>query len=119
LPSYYREGVPRILLEAASMELPVITTDNVGCRDIIRHNYNGFLCKKQDVNNLAYWMEQMLNTSPEKRQAMGRRGRNLVLNVFREELIVNRYLAVLERYAAVQPAMRQDALIPVVQLEAK
>lgn len=119
LPSYYREGVPRILLEAASMELPVITTDNVGCRDIIRHNYNGFLCKKRDIHSLAYWMKQMLHLSPEKRLIMGRRSRNLVVNIFQEELIVNRYLAVLEQYASIVPPLREEALVPVVQLEAK
>ncbi len=119
LPSYYREGVPRILLEAASMELPVISTDNVGCRDIARHNYNGYLCAKRDVRGLAHCMEQMLQLPPEKRQAMGRRGRNLVLHNFREALVVNRYLAVLEQYFSIIPMARQETLAPIVQMEIK
>lgn len=119
LPSYYREGVPRILLEAASMELPIITTDNVGCRDIVHHNYNGYLCKKRDVPDLAHWMEQMLCTPSEKRQAMGRRGRNLVLTIFQEERIVNRYLSILKQYASITPPLRVEAFTPIVQLEAK
>ena len=35
LPSFYREGVPRTLMEAAAMSKPLITTDNVGCRDVV------------------------------------------------------------------------------------
>lgn len=119
LPSYYREGVPRILLEAASMELPVITTDNVGCRDIVRHNFNGYLCKKKDMDSLSHWLEQMYLTKPEKRQIMGRRGRNLVLNIFQEELIVNRYLASIRKHAYIKPQLRAIKLEAIVQLEVK
>ncbi|MCG7859572.1 glycosyltransferase, partial [Flavihumibacter sediminis] len=46
-PSYYNEGVPRSLLEAASMELPIITTNNTGCRDVVEDGVNGYLCQIQ------------------------------------------------------------------------
>ena len=46
LPSY-REGMPRALLEAAAMGRPIITTDAVGCREVVDDGVNGFLCRVQ------------------------------------------------------------------------
>lgn len=98
LPSYYREGVPRILLEAASMQLPIITTDNVGCKDIVKHGQNGFLCRKKDAAHLAFWMEKMIQLPAKERMQMGTNGRLITHHSFREELIFNRYLNVLQQY---------------------
>ena len=53
LPSYYREGTPRILLESASMQKPIITTDNIGCRDVVDDGVNGYLCKVKNALDLA------------------------------------------------------------------
>ncbi len=104
LPTYYREGVPRILLEAASLEIPMIATDNVGCKDIVRHDYNGFLCNKKDVIDLAYWMEKMLQLSEKKRKVMGANGRLVAHCYFREELVIERYLSVLQHYMNLNPS---------------
>ena len=51
-PSYYREGVPRSLIESAAMGLPIITTDSVGCREVVKDGVNGFLCLPQNSNDL-------------------------------------------------------------------
>lgn len=48
LPSAYREGIPRVLLEAASMGLPIVTTDSPGCREVVENNINGFLVPIRD-----------------------------------------------------------------------
>jgi glycosyltransferase involved in cell wall biosynthesis len=48
-PTYYHEGIPRVLLEAASMGLPIIATQSPGCDEIVEHNTNGFLVPKQDT----------------------------------------------------------------------
>ena len=53
LPSYYREGIPRTLLEAAAMGRPIITTGAAGCREVVDDAVNGFLCRVQDVDDLA------------------------------------------------------------------
>ena len=53
LPSYYREGIPRTLLEASAMGRPIITTDAVGCREVVDDGVNGLLCRAQDVDHLA------------------------------------------------------------------
>lgn len=53
LPSYYREGVPKVLLEAASMGKPIVTTDMAGCREVVEHNKTGFLVRPRDPAQLA------------------------------------------------------------------
>jgi glycosyltransferase involved in cell wall biosynthesis len=56
LPSY-REGTPRSLLEAAAIARPIITTDAVGCREVVGDGVNGYLCKVRDAADLAVKME--------------------------------------------------------------
>lgn len=94
LPSY-REGIPRVLLEAASMEKPIITTDTVGCREVCKDRENGFLVKPKDPFSLAEGMIKFLQLSDEKKRKMGKRGRQIVLEEFDEKLIVDRYLAII------------------------
>ena len=53
LPSYYREGVPRTLLEALSMGRPIITTDTVGCRETVEDGVNGYFVPIKDSKALA------------------------------------------------------------------
>src|SRR5699024_9268056 len=57
LPSMYREGIPRSILEALSLGRAVITTDNVGCRETVIKNYNGILIEKNNVRELVSAME--------------------------------------------------------------
>ena len=70
LPSYYREGTPRSILEALSIGRPVITTDAPGCRETVEDGVNGFLVPPRDVNALAAAMEQFL-TRPDLIDRMG------------------------------------------------
>lgn len=70
LPSYYREGVPRTILEAMAMGKPIITTDNVGCRDTVRDGENGFLIPKRQLAELVEAMEKFLN-NPDLIESMG------------------------------------------------
>jgi len=53
LPSYYREGVPRVILEAMSMGKPVVTTDMPGCRDAVEDGKNGLLVPPKNSQALA------------------------------------------------------------------
>ena len=95
LPSYYREGVPRSLLEAAAMGRPIITTDAVGCREVVKDGVNGFLCRVRDEDDLAEKMERMLALSREERSEMGRHGREKMEREFDEGLVIDRYLEVI------------------------
>jgi glycosyltransferase involved in cell wall biosynthesis len=95
LPSY-REGTPRSLLEAAAMARPIITTDAVGCREVVDHEVNGYLCKVRDAEDLAEKMNQMLLLSPEHRISMGLRGRAKMEAEFDEKIVIGKYLAAIE-----------------------
>ncbi|MFH1819649.1 MAG: glycosyltransferase family 4 protein [Pseudomonadota bacterium] len=92
LPSYYREGVPRTLLEAAAMGLPVVTTDAAGCRDVVEDGVNGYLVRARDAADLADKMERMIALSSEARLEMGRRGRKKMECEFNERIVIDRYL---------------------------
>ena len=96
LPSYRGEGAPRTLLEAAAMGRPVVTTDAVGCREVVDDGINGFLCKVRDAQDLAEKLERIIQLSPEERAAMGRNGRAKVEREFSERRVVMRYLETIE-----------------------
>lgn len=93
LPSY-REGLPRALIEAASCGLPVITTDTVGCRDIVL-NGNGLLIKVGDIESLCQAVKFMVK-NPAVREKMGANGRRLALSRFDSKLICDQTFKVLE-----------------------
>jgi glycosyltransferase involved in cell wall biosynthesis len=65
LPTYYREGLPRTILEAMAMGRPIITTDWPGCRDAVKDGVNGFLVQPKDSRGLAEKMIYMIK-KPEK-----------------------------------------------------
>ncbi len=81
LPSYYREGVPKSLLEAAAMGKPVITTDMPGCREAVVDNVTGILIPARNVDALAEAM-CALAADPAKRLRMGKEGRKLAAERF-------------------------------------
>jgi glycosyltransferase involved in cell wall biosynthesis len=92
LPSY-REGIPRSLLEAAAMAKPIITTDAVGCREVVDDEINGFLVPVKDAPALARAMERMIN-DPEMRKRMGKAGRKKVEREFDEKIVIQKILEV-------------------------
>ena len=97
LPSFYREGVPRSLLEAAAMGKPIITTDSVGCRDAVDDGITGFLCLPRDVGDLSEKILLILKMSPEERNTMGLHGRGKMMREFDEKIIIERYLAIIDK----------------------
>jgi len=95
LPSY-REGLSRVLLEAASMEKSIITTDVPGCKDVVDHGVNGFLCKVKDSQSLANAMIDMIELPLEKRKAMGKKSREKVVNEFHEDILISKYISTIK-----------------------
>ena len=91
LPSY-REGTSNILLEAASMEKPIITTNTTGCKETVEDEVTGFLCKVKDAEDLADKMEKMYLLSEEDRKTMGRKGRQKIIKEFDKQIVINAYL---------------------------
>ena len=98
-PSFYSEGVPRCLMEAASMQLPVITSDNRGCKEVVTDNITGYLCNMNNPFDLADKMEKIMQLSGDERAAMGARGRQLVLEKFNIRRIIDVYDQVLPQPA--------------------
>ncbi len=91
LPSY-REGLSRVLLEAASMAKPIITTNVAGCREVVDDGVNGYLCEVKDADSLAEQMKKMMLLSEEARKEMGRKGREKVMREFDESVVIEKYL---------------------------
>lgn len=81
LPSYYKEGVPRTLIEGAALSKPLITTDVSGCRDIVINEYNGLLVPVKDSKKLSKAILYFAD-NPEARLEMGKKGRQLVFDKF-------------------------------------
>lgn len=74
LPSFYREGTPRSVLEAMSMGRPIITTDAPGCRETVIDGKNGFLVPVKDINALKSAMEKFIQ-EPGLISQMGKQSR--------------------------------------------
>jgi len=98
LPSY-REGLPRTLLEASAMAKPLVATDAVGCREVVRDGQNGFLVKPRSAKALAEGIARLLEDEG-LRKRMGERSRELV-EEFGIERVVERYVALYEEVADV------------------
>ena len=96
LPTFYPEGTPRSLLEAAAMAKPLIATDVPGCRDVLDHGINGFLCQPKDPESLSSAMLRMLRMNPEELRAMGAASRKKAETEFDEKIVISRYLKTIE-----------------------
>lgn len=95
LPSY-REGIPRTLLEAAAMARPIVTTDSVGCRDVVDDGVNGYLCKPRDAVDLADKISKVIALLHSERTAMGLRGREKIEREFDERIVIDKYLGAIK-----------------------
>ena len=94
LPSY-REGLPRVLIEAASSGLPIITTDVPGCREIVKNNFNGILVQVKNSNAIADAIITLLK-EPQLINYMGANGRKLAMNEFNEENFIKNSIKIYE-----------------------
>jgi glycosyltransferase involved in cell wall biosynthesis len=86
LPTYYREGIPRSILEALSVGMPIITTDSPGCRETITNYENGILVKPRDLNELEKAMRFFLE-NPAKIESMGLTSRKMAETIFDVNII--------------------------------
>ena len=91
LPSYYREGLPMVLLEAAACGCPIVTTDIPGCRDVVQHGRNGYLVPPHDVEALASAIVALAD-NPPLRASMSFAGRRRMEAEFNHEQIGEKML---------------------------
>ena len=91
----YREGLPKSLIEAAALGLPIITTDTVGCRECVDGGINGFLVPVGNSNLLAKKMIELVET-PELMQKMGRASRIKAEKEFSVEIVIEKTFVLYE-----------------------
>jgi glycosyltransferase involved in cell wall biosynthesis len=104
LPSL-REGVPKVLIEAAACGRPIVTTDAPGCREIVRHGENGLLVPVNNSKALADALRVMVQ-NPDVRLTMGRRGREIAVEEFSSERVIRETLGV---YRELMSATMKDS----------
>lgn len=105
LPSY-REGMPRVLLEAAAMGRLLIGADVPGCRQIVREGQTGFLAEPRSAASLAERMIDIIRLAPVERKRMAAKARQVVEAEFSEELVNNAYLTALSSIVPASPGAR-------------
>jgi len=93
LPSYYGEGLPKVLIEAASCGRPVITTDHPGCRDAIEPGVTGRLVPIRNPNALANEILSLLD-DPDLCKRMGQAGRKRAEKLFGINQVVNKHMQI-------------------------
>lgn len=80
-PSWYREGLPKSVIEAEAIGRPVVTTDSVGCRDTVVDGKNGYMIPIKDSDALAAALKKLID-NPELRQTMGKNAREFAVSKF-------------------------------------
>lgn len=100
-PSAYREGIPRVLLEAASMGLPIVTTDMPGCREVVEEGVNGCLVPVHDTSALTKAIMLLVQDS-ELRSRFGQTSRARAVELFDLSLVANQTLQIYESLLALK-----------------
>lgn len=93
LPSYYREGIPKSLIEATAIGRPIITTDSVGCRETVTDGVNGYLTPVKSPSVLAEKIKKLVNDS-QLRKEMGRESRKIAEKRFSVKTVINNHFAI-------------------------
>lgn len=99
LPSYYREGLPKSLIEAAACSLPLITTDSPGCREVVEHEVDGLLIPVRDAEALAAAVVR-IDDDPALAARLGAAARAKALERFDERIVIARTMEVYEELLA-------------------
>lgn len=94
-PSYYREGVPKSLIEAAAMGRPIVTTDSIGCKDTVIDGYNGFLVPVKDSDALVEKLTLLIEDGAF-RQIMGINSRKMAEKYFSIDSVIAEHMKVYE-----------------------
>jgi glycosyltransferase involved in cell wall biosynthesis len=96
LPSY-REGMPRVILEAFAVGRPSIVTNVTGCRAIVDDKINGLLCKVKSSKDLAEKMSIMIQLPYHKRVKFAENARNKVEIFYDEKIVINEYVKAIKK----------------------
>ena len=106
--SVYREGVPKVLLEACAAGIPVITTNVVGCRDVVSHEFNGLLVRPRDTHALACAMERVIRER-EKLPVWGGNARTKAEQNYDVQEVIRKHIEILKQIAREQGLVYHSA----------
>lgn len=95
LPSY-REGLPKVIIEAMAVGKPVIVTNTAGCRDTVIDNENGYLIEVKSANSLAMAMQKMIELKDHEREKMGLKSREIAVKKFDIKIVNESYLKMIQ-----------------------
>ena len=93
LPSYYGEGLPKILIEAAACGKPIVTTNHPGCREAIINRKTGYIVPIKNPLLLSKYIQKILDNK-ELRMKMGKEARILAKRKFSIEKVVEKHLSI-------------------------
>ena len=96
-PSYYAEGLPKVLQEAAACGTPVLTSNHPGCRDAVIENYNGFLFEPHNISQLIGAFHKLMNSDIV---SLGLNARSLAVRKFDEDHIVQGHYSIYQKLLA-------------------
>ncbi len=96
LPSYHPEGISNVLLEAAALARPIITTNRVGCKETVDNNITGFLVKERNSKDLISKIEKFIKKSNNEKKEMGLKGRKKIEKEFDRNIVVEEYITKIE-----------------------
>ncbi len=96
-PTYYPEGLSNVLLEACASARPIITTNRSGCREVVEDGVNGFVVEEKNSTDLIEKIEKFLALSNEEKAKMGLAGRRKVEKEFDRNIVIDKYVAELNK----------------------
>lgn len=91
-PTYYPEGLSNVLLEACACGRPIITTNRPGCREVVEDGKNGFVVEEKNASDLYEKIEKFLLLPDEKKEEMGKYGREKVERTFNRKIVIEAYM---------------------------
>lgn len=94
-PSYYREGVPKAVLDASAAGLPIITCDSIGCRDTVKEGVNGFLVSPKSPEEVAEKLDMLLSDA-NLRKKMGKESRKMAEKEYDVAKVVSKHMIIYE-----------------------
>ena len=92
-PSYYKEGIPKSLIEAAAIGRPIVTTQNIGCKEVVEDGVNGYLVPVKDSASLAEKIKLMIDDK-NLRMKMGKASREIAERNFSLNDVIEKHLAI-------------------------
>lgn len=103
LPSYYNEGLSRVLMEALAMRKIIITTNIPGCRETVDNNITGFICCPKNIESLVSAIKKVISLSKSERTEMGKLARKKAEEIFDISEVIKTYFSITKQYEIQQP----------------